>query len=327
MIVLLAFLFDAAGACSTCHAAQARSHQTTGMAKALQKASDAAILRDNPELTFREGEYRTTIRRDGTASRLTVTDGKSTIEAPLLWAFGLGAAGQTYVFEHNGVLHESRLSYYKSTGGLDLTMGAHGTTPATLEQAAGRPMDGADVRECFGCHSSGGVRDGKMTWASLQPGVSCANCHVVPEGHASGGRTAPKPASLKRLGAEEMSDLCGSCHRTWAQVAAMGLQGVANVRFQPYLIANSKCYDAEDRRIGCTACHNPHAELETRAEAYDAACGGCHAGTAAAKATPCPVEKRACVTCHMPKYEIPGSHFQFTDHQIRVVRPGAPYPN
>lgn len=201
--------------------------------------------------------YRTTIRRDGAASTLTVTGGKQTIRAPLLWPFGLGAAGQIYVLEHAGALYESRLSYYQAIGGLDLTMGAHGTTPATIEQAAGRLMDAADVRECFGCHSSGGVRDGNVDPASLQPGVSCVNCHAVPPGHGMKGGGAPKPPSLKRLGAEEMSDLCGSCHRTWSQVAAMGLVGVANVRFQPYRIANSKCYDADDRRIGCTACHDP----------------------------------------------------------------------
>jgi hypothetical protein len=29
----------------------------------------------------------------------------------------------------------------------------------------------------------------------------------------------------------------------------------------------------------------------------------------------------------MPRYEIPGSHFDSTDHMIRVVRAGEPYPN
>jgi hypothetical protein len=29
----------------------------------------------------------------------------------------------------------------------------------------------------------------------------------------------------------------------------------------------------------------------------------------------------------MPKVEIPGAHFKFTDHRIRIARPGEPYPN
>ena len=37
-----------------------------------------------------------------------------------------------------------------------------------------------------------------------------------------------------------------------------------------------------------------------------------------------------CTTCHMPKYEVPGTHTQFTDHWIHVVRSDmrhADYPN
>jgi len=33
-----------------------------------------------------------------------------------------------------------------------------------------------------------------------------------------------------------------------------------------------------------------------------------------------------CTTCHMPKYELPGGHFKFTDHDIRIVRLNAPFP-
>ena len=29
----------------------------------------------------------------------------------------------------------------------------------------------------------------------------------------------------------------------------------------------------------------------------------------------------------MPKLAIPGSHNVFTDHQIRIVKPGEPYPS
>jgi hypothetical protein len=39
----------------------------------------------------------------------------------------------------------------------------------------------------------------------------------------------------------------------------------------------------------------------------------------------CPVENERCVSCHMSKVELPGAHFQFTDHRIRIVRPGDSY--
>jgi formate-dependent nitrite reductase cytochrome c552 subunit len=39
------------------------------------------------------------------------------------------------------------------------------------------------------------------------------------------------------------------------------------------------------------------------------------------------VAKENCVSCHMPKVTLPNGHMTFTDHQIRVVKPGDPYPN
>jgi hypothetical protein len=126
---------------------------------------------------------------------------------------------------------------------------------------------------------------------------------------------------LTQLSTEEMSDFCGSCHRTWADIAANGPRGLANVRFQPYRLTNSKCYDVEDRRISCVACHDPHRESSRGAAAYDDRCAACHAsGT-------CKVGTRECTSCHMPKYELPNSHFAFTDHRIRVARKGEAYPD
>ena len=132
---------------------------------------------------------------------------------------------------------------------------------------------------------------------------------------------------MKKLGAlstEETSDFCGQCHRTWAEIAAGGPLGVQNVRFQPYRLANSKCYDATDKRIACTACHDPHRPLETSTVAYDSKCSACHQ---AGKTKLCPVAKRDCASCHMPKIELPGAHKNFTDHMIRIAKTGAPYPN
>ena len=41
----------------------------------------------------------------------------------------------------------------------------------------------------------------------------------------------------------------------------------------------------------------------------------------------CPTAKSNCVSCHMPKVKLPNGHLTFTDHQIRVVKPGEPFPN
>jgi hypothetical protein len=291
------------------------------MANALYPAAAAEPLRRN--LSFREGEYQTAIRRDGDRITYSVAKGSESFKAPVVWAFGQGAAGQTYVLQHEGKLYESRLSYYRRIDGLDLTIGAQNARPRNITEAAGRLMNRDDVRECFGCHATGSFRPA-VDWEQLRPGVQCERCHGPAAAHLE--RREPMKR-LTRLTTEEMSDFCGSCHRTWADIAANGPRGVANVRFQPYRLTNSRCYDVEDRRISCVACHDPHSEPERGAAAYDDRCLACHSTARTSKARPCRVGKRECSSCHMPKYELGQSHFAFTDHHIRVVRKGEAYPD
>jgi hypothetical protein len=299
------------------------------MARALQTANEAEILRAHPSLTFQDGGFQWRIVRAGERCLMTVTGKGETVTVPLLWAFGRGQAGQTYVFERDGALYESRVSFYNALGALDLTMGAQQSRVTNIEDAAGRRMDDIGGRECFGCHSTGAVSGGRLHLESIVPGVGCQSCHSGAEQHVAavhaGNPAAAKMAKLAGHGAEEMSELCGRCHRTWSQIAQNGPRGVLNVRFQPYRLANSKCYDTADSRIACTACHDPHGPLETAASSYDARCAACHSTAQHTKT--CRVAKANCVTCHMPKIELPGAHASFTDHQIRIARAGESYPN
>jgi len=305
------------------------------MARALETVAKSQILREHPQLEFRQGPYSYKITRNGERSIYTVSDGKETLTLPVAWAFGLGSAGQTYVYQWNGVWYESRVSFYRAIGGLDLSMGAASLQPKTLEEAAGRRMSVRDATDCFGCHATNAVHEGKVQTDRLTPGVSCERCHGPAEKHANAAQTGDvQNAGMSKLGkltTEEMSDFCGQCHRTWSQIATDGPHDVNNVRFQPYRLTNSKCYDSADLRIRCTACHDPHHEVERTPALYDARCLACHAAgqraSAGARRTkPCPKAGKDCVTCHMPKYEIPGSHNLFSDHQIRVVKPAEPYP-
>jgi hypothetical protein len=139
------------------------------------------------------------------------------------------------------------------------------------------------------------------------------------------------------LSAYELSQqFCGACHRSWEQIMTNGTRGIANVHFQPYRLVFSACYDPEDKRISCTACHDPHAETPHDLAAYDTKCMACHQAqsqTPSAKAASanrvaaCRVGTTKCASCHMPRYEMPNSHFTFTDHFIRIVKPGELYPN
>jgi hypothetical protein len=126
------------------------------------------------------------------------------------------------------------------------------------------------------------------------------------------------------MGAEDMNTFCGQCHRTWDFVVRKREWGEVNVRFAPYRLANSACFMGDDKRIRCTACHDPHASIERDEASYDRACLACHALKPQKQ---CTVAKSNCVSCHMPKVGLSDGHAVFTDHQIRVAHRGDPYPN
>jgi hypothetical protein len=331
-LFFLPFLAAAASGdsvCAACHSQQTSHFRATPMAQALETIELCDILKNHPDLQFQEGPYHSQIKREGDRSILTVTRGTETFTVPILWALGQGKAGQTYVFQYEGAMYESRVSFYNGPAALDLTIGDIGTKPQTIVEAAGRRMEPPDAANCLGCHSNGGVSGGMLHVESVVPGVGCQSCHGQVEKHANavraGNVAAAKLPHLAGLGPEDMAELCGRCHRTWAQIALTGMRGPNTVRFQPYRLTNSKCYDVEDRRIRCTACHDPHGPLEANLASYDATCKSCHATALQTKV--CRVAKANCVACHMPKIDLPGAHAQFTDHQIRIAKAGEPYPN
>jgi hypothetical protein len=333
-------------ACARCHPSEGETQPSTPMAHALEPAADCTILRSHPHLTFRNGPYSYLVERSASSSTLTITKGEQALSEPILWAFGQGQAGQTYVFKHEGSYYESRVSFYNVIQSLDVTIGHARSAPEFLDEAAGRRLSSIEAQECFGCHSTGAVSASSgLQVESLIAGVTCEACHGPGAQHvetvAAGKLENLHIFNPGKLRTGDLADFCGSCHRSWATVALMQTQGtmmgVVNVRFQPYRLALSRCYDQLDSRISCLACHNPHKNDEPDPAFFDAKCLACHASSAQKPtsaspsptrlAHPCPVARQLCASCHMPKYEIPDSHFKFTDHDIRVVRTREPYPN
>jgi len=315
--------------CATCHAAQAAHQSTSPMGRAMETVGDCGILKTHPLLTFQTGKYSYRIERRGSQSLYSVTDGVQTITVPIGWAFGLGQAGQTYVFERDGRLYESQVSYYKAIDRLDLTMGAINQAPLDLVQAAGREMGKLDGAQCFHCHATNAGEGLNLNLAGLTPGIQCDRCHGASAAHLAGFKTGQSVA-MKKLtdgSAEQTNVFCGSCHRTWDEIATGPKLGVANVRFQAYRITNSKCYDSNDARISCVTCHDPHQTLNRDEASYDPKCLACHSAGGKAAAGVCKVSKSNCASCHMPQIDMPGSHHSFTDHQIRIVRRNEPYPD
>jgi len=318
-------------ACANCHAREYASQISTSMARAMEPVADCRILEEHKMLTFRQGIYSYRIQRQGNESVYTVTDGKTTIAVALQYAFGLGKAGQTYVFEHDGKIYESLVSFYRAINGLDWTIRARNLEPGNLEEAIGRIMSKLDAKQCFGCHTTSALRAPFRTPESLTPGITCEHCHGSAIAHVEGFRQG-RPVAMKKLSqlsTEDLSDFCGQCHRTWATIAENGPHDINNLRFQPYRLANSKCYDPTDKRISCTACHNVHEEVVEADSFYDRKCLACHSKSgphAKTGAASCSVGTKNCATCHMPKLELPGSNYKFTDHRIRIAKADTAYP-
>ena len=321
--------------CAECHVEEAKDFLKTPMARAGQFAANAEVLQTHPQLKVKMGPFRYLIVRQGDKSIYSVTDGKKTISAPILWAFGDDVGGQTYILRHDGTFYQSRISFFKELNGLAETYGAPRNLPKTLDEAFGERLNKVDAQTCIPCHTTEAIAGGVLHPESAVPGVSCEACHGPGARHVAALQKGQPAAQLSfnpaRLSAYDLDEFCGSCHRTWEQIEESHILDIRNLRFQPYRLEKSACWDAMDKRISCMACHNPHKPLVEEAGFYDSKCLACHLekGTDKKAGHPgpaCPVATHNCVTCHMPRYELPGAHFKFTDHDIRVVPAGAPYP-
>lgn len=341
-----------AAVCATCHASITAAQQLTPMAHAAMLADSATILHAHQDLSFTAGAYEYTIKTTPKQSVYSVTDGTHTLNDMLVWAFGTGRVGQSYLFKRDdGNFYEARVTYFKSLQNLNFTPARALTSPRDLEEAMGRKVEPSEVGRCFACHTTASTIGDTFDEKNLIPGVSCEACHgpgaahvaemkALMDGKSASAATAAthatgvhnavfNPASL---GPSDSVDFCGACHSTWWDVKLAGTRGPSTARSPPYRLETSKCWRNGDARLTCIACHDPHVQLHTNPASYDNKCLSCHVNAAGMKPTAlvpgaaCPVSTKNCVSCHMPKVYVPEMHDTFTDHRIRIVRAGAPYP-
>lgn len=325
-------------ACTPCHSEIAASQQKTPMFQAAHLARDSKIPQQGHDLKFSDEVYNYVVSRTADGMTLSVKSGTDSISADVGWSFGLSESSQTYVLKRGDTFVESRLSYYQSLLGLDITFGHKAAAPATISLALGNPVENETMRRCFGCHATASTVSGKFDPEHATLGVTCEACHgpgllhviamqTNPEQHETGTTLNPR-----RLAPVDSVDFCGACHRTPVDVALEMPRhmGVSAVRLQPYRLERSLCWGGRgDPRITCIACHDPHKPLVHDSAGYDVACLKCHAKPGHAQGTnmapACPTGTKDCASCHMPKYDIPWVHATYTDHFIRVVRPGASF--
>jgi Cytochrome c3 len=325
-------------ACEGCHRTIAATQATTPMFQAGVRAGESEILQKHKQLNFQDGSFLYSLTDAPEGVTYSVTGAEDKNAAAVVWAFGMGKLGQTYVLEKDGAYFEGRVSFFTSLNALDITPGQSTAIPEGVEKALGNRLDDDTSRRCFSCHMTAVVTSGVLEPEKAKPGVHCEACHGPGATHVAAMQARQFEKGIaaivnpKNLSPVDSVDFCGACHRTWADVEVdMPADiGTASLRFQPYRLEESRCWGkGGDPRITCIACHNPHQPLVTELSAYDSKCLACHSlkpnpkGRMAAKTT-CKTGTSICVSCHMPKYGMKRTHSQFTDHYIRVVRTRGP---
>lgn len=331
---------DYAGAdtCGECHDLFLKGQAQHLMARTSASASTSQILRSHIAMPFRVNGYDYQITGDsGNSLQYEVKESGKKTNGPLTWAFGAGKVGQSYLSKEGESYREIRFSYFSSLNEFDVTPNQFLQTVPTIEKAAGRLLSEAEARRCFGCHTTASTVGNNFDPTNAVPGVSCEGCHGPGAKHVSEMKAGNLESALAaitnpgKLKPVDAVDFCGACHTTWWDAKEIGANGIANVRFQPYRLENSRCWSRGDARLACFACHDPHQPLVKEAGYYDSKCLNCHAdrGTAktqAQKLSGCPVATKDCVTCHMKKYEVPTMHFKYTDHRIGIAKADAGFP-
>lgn len=332
-----------ADACARCHAGKVAAQKATPMGRTAMPASVAEILHSHPDLTFGVANYKYKIETGPAQSRYSVTDGAKSLSFPLTWAFGTGRVGQSYLFKkEDGGFYEARVTYFESLGNLGFTPSRALPAPSGVDEAMYRPVGQAEVVRCFSCHTTASNIGGHFDEAHLTPGVSCEACHGAGARHVQSmdDMLAGKPGAATteifnsaHLAPTEQVEFCGACHGSWWDVKLSGVKGASTTRSAPYRLVTSKCWGKGDARLTCTACHDPHEQLETSTAAYDKACLRCHVNSTGMKPTAdhpgaaCPAATKNCASCHMPKVYVPEMHDNFTDHRIRIARAGEAFPD
>lgn len=338
--------FAGDSACAKCHSQEFSSQAGTAMAKAASRVSTLPRSAIPTSETFQSGSYFYRFIAADPGFSLEVKSNDQSISARVTWIFGAGVHGQTYLVEDKGGLYESQVSTFSSVHDMNLTPGHTQALEGSIQNALGNRLSTQDAARCFACHSTAWSVDGKLDVTKSIPGVRCEACHGPGVDHINAVSKVQTEKALTailnpaHLTPANSVDFCGACHRTMMDVVLNGsANGLSSIRFQPYRLQKSRCWEkTEDSRLTCIACHNPHEPLVRDASLYDQKCLTCHSVRADVTHAPtahrpagsplvCPKATTNCTTCHMPKYNLPEMHSQFTDHFIRVVRPGERYPN
>jgi predicted CXXCH cytochrome family protein len=263
----------------------------------------------------------------------------------LIYFFGSGHLGTTWLYSLNHYLFESPIAWYTTSHRLYMKPGLSTTSrllPALPMQA-----------NCMRCHMSAvqpsvpGSLNLYHGLPFLHGGITCEACHGDTTRHVATGGIAPvvNPAMLTP---EKRDSICISCHLEGDVAIARAGQSILNFRpgdsiskflaYYVYTQSNplargvseveqfnqSMCKRMSGAKMSCTTCHDPHYDPPpTQVVAYyRSKCLQCHNSATFLK-THHP-DNPNCIGCHMPHTTANDiAHVAWTDHRI-LARPPIP---
>lgn len=356
-----AYVGDAA--CASCHARETSVYRTHAMAQSFHRWTPATRVEptlDTPLQNAPTG-YSYSVAEEGgrlvQIERITGSQGQRLheIKRSMDFVMGSGQVARTYFTEQNGRLFQLPLTWYRS----------HGWDFSPGYEINNARFDRLMPDRCVSCHSSYPRTlpslEGKF--AEVRPGIGCERCHGPGALHVAERRAGSRRDSSDntivnpaRLPLERRMDVCEQCHVHTAvivlregktdfsympsqplrdQYAFFKVAGTIDIVSHADRLRQSRCFvgtRTTARPLECATCHDPHAPPPT-AETRNQPCQSCHASAllqqklAGSKALGDHAPTANCVSCHMPRVQeraVP--HGAFTDHWIRVVKPGTTQP-
>ncbi|MGV3483841.1 MAG: cytochrome c3 family protein [Planctomycetaceae bacterium] len=343
-------------ACIDCHEAQHESYLATSHSRSMRRIS--AGTTDEPPSEF---EHTPTDR----LYQVAVGDDKASMihrefirgkqhetiainEAKVEFEIGSGDHAHSYLFEREGFLMQSPLTWYSSVERWGLSPGFDPSSQATFDRVVSA--------NCVFCHV-GSVRtqDNHLEqFAIAELTIGCERCHGAGGNHAayhtekakqSGTEMKDDIVNPERLSRTLGEAICAQCHlqgvaavssdagNRWdfrpgqplgETVTDFQLRGVpAEFRIVGHTeqMHASGCYQNSET-LTCTTCHDPHAHgsqqaLKTRQQDRCATCheeDGCGLPLEVRVST----QNNHCVTCHMPRRDTDVPHAALHDHRIAV---------
>lgn len=316
--------------CVACHTDIGKIQLTSDHALSVRKLEAIPELLDALPLQYTDKANEVDYRLNRSADNyfeLVAVEGRETDRLQLLWAFGSGRKGLSFVGRaRSGSYGQARVSWYASIRGLDITPGSKGKV-RDANDALADWFEPGKREECFNCHVSHQAERPPEEIAGEHAGIQCERCHGAGQSHLEAVAEGRKRGALGirhpgRMTDEEQYRFCGECHRL--PPASFDTEAIdkivkdpVSIRFPARRLVLSRCYIEGTGQLKCALCHNPHGRLAAATD-YDQKCLFCHA-QAMAERSHCPVARKDCTSCHMPRQHLT-KHLEFADHWIRVVR-------